>query len=78
MIRMRKKNKYDLQQIGNMDETPMNFDMPPSHTVNTVGEKSIGIKTTGNEKKSLYCRLSMSSWWHEAKAHDNLQKEDHA
>ena len=47
---MRKKNKYSLQQIGNMDETPMNFDMPPSRTVNTAGEKSILIKTTGNEK----------------------------
>ena len=50
IIRMRKKNKYDMQQIGNMDETPMNFDMPPSRTVNTAGEKSILIKTTGNEK----------------------------
>ena len=50
MIRLRKKNDYDLQQIGNMDETPMNFDMPPSRTVNTAGEKSIIIKTTGNEK----------------------------
>ena len=50
MIRMRRKNNYEMQQIGNMDETPMNFDMPPSRTVNTVGEKTVLIKTTGNEK----------------------------
>ena len=36
MIEM--KNDYELQQIGNMDETPMNFDMPPSRTVNPIGE----------------------------------------
>ena len=50
MIRMRQENSYDIQQIGNMDETPMNFDMPLSHTVSSAGEKSILIKTTGNEK----------------------------
>ena len=50
MIRMRQMNNYEIQQLGNMDETPMNFDMPPSRTVNPVGEKTIMIKTTGNEK----------------------------
>ena len=50
IIRKRKRNGYKLQQLGNMDETPMNFDMPPSRTVNPIGEKSILIKTTGNEK----------------------------
>lgn len=50
IIRMRNINKYEMQQIGNMDETPMNFDMPPSRTVHPVGEKTIMIKTTGNEK----------------------------
>ena len=33
IIGMRQANQYDLQQIGNMDETPMNFDMPLSRTV---------------------------------------------
>ena len=51
MIEMRKKNDYELQQIGNMDETPMNFDMPPSRTVNPIGEKTVLITTTENEKK---------------------------
>ena len=43
MIRMRRENNYEIQCIGNMDETPMNFDMPPSRTVNPVGEKTVLI-----------------------------------
>ena len=50
MIRMRRENNYEIQCIGNMDDTLMNFDMPPSRTVNPVGEKTVYIKTTGNEK----------------------------
>ena len=33
-----------------MDETPMNFDMPATHTVHPTGEKTVIMKTTGNEK----------------------------
>ena len=47
IIQMRKANNYEMQQIGNMDETPLNFDMPLSRTINPV---TILIKTTGNEK----------------------------
>ena len=50
MIKMRKKKDYDLHQIGNMDETPMNFDMPLTRSVDTSGKKTVLIKTTGNEK----------------------------
>ena len=56
MIKMRKKKHYDLHQIGNMDETPMNFDMPHTRTVHTSGKKTVLIKTTGNEK-SLHSRI---------------------
>lgn len=59
IIRMRHAKQYELQQIGNMDETPMNFDMPFSHTVDTAGKKYILIKTTGNEKKSFYSCISL-------------------
>ena len=58
MIRMRQENKYEMQHIENMDETPMNFDMPPSHTVNPVSEKTVLIKTTGNEKTHFTVVLS--------------------
>ena len=30
VIQMRQANNYPLEQIGNMNETPMQFDMPPN------------------------------------------------
>ena len=36
-----------------MDETPLTFDMPPNRTVNNTGEKTIKIRTTGNEKNRV-------------------------
>ena len=50
IIRKRQINNYGLTHIGNMDETPVWFDMPTSKTVNTKGEKTVLIKTTGHEK----------------------------
>lgn len=41
---------YDLSQIGNMDETPVTFDMPGNRTVNASGSKTVLLKTTGHEK----------------------------
>ena len=61
IIRMRHANQYAMQQIGNMDETPMNFDMPLSHTVDTAGNKSILIKTTGNEKNHFTVVLACTA-----------------
>lgn len=50
VIKHRKQYGYELSQIGNMDETPMTFDLPPNRTVNSAGAKTILIKTTGHEK----------------------------
>ena len=50
IIRMRQRAHYNLQLIGNMDETPLNFDMPPNRTVHAAGDKTVVIKTSGNEK----------------------------
>ena len=47
---MQQRAHYNLQLIGNMDETPLNFDMPPNRTVHAVGDKTVVIKTSGNEK----------------------------
>ena len=37
----RKQNEYNIldKKIINMDEVPLTFDMPMSHTVDTVGKK---------------------------------------
>ena len=42
--------KSPLHLIANMDETPLTFDMPLNQTINNTGEKTINIRTTGNEK----------------------------
>ena len=52
MIAMRNENYYKVQQIGNMDETPVNFDMPPSRTIHAVGKISVIVRTTGNGGKN--------------------------
>ena len=36
-----------------MDETPLTFDMPPNQTINNTGEKTVKIRTTGNEKNRV-------------------------
>ena len=50
IIKHRKQHSYDFSQIGNMDETPMTFDLPPNRTVNLSGAKMVMIKTTEHEK----------------------------
>ena len=50
IIDLRKKHGYPLHLIANMDETPLTFNMPPNCTINNTGEKTIKIRTTGNEK----------------------------
>ncbi len=58
IIKMRQQNSYELGQIGNMDEVPMCFDMPPDHTVNNRGEKTVQIKTSAHEKSHFTVVLS--------------------
>ena len=50
VIEERKINDFDLAHIGNMDETPMFFDLPGTSTVHAIGEKTVSIKTTGHDK----------------------------
>ena len=50
VIDMRKKQQYDLAQIGNMDETPMYFDMASNSTVEQKGAPTVSVRTTGHEK----------------------------
>ena len=55
IIRLRLRAEYTLDCIGNMDETPVNFDMVGNNTVNKRGEKTVLLKTTGHEK----CRYTV-------------------
>ena len=58
IIRMHNIREYPLSAIGNMDETPVFFDLPGNTTLNTVGEKSILLKTTGHEKDRITVALA--------------------
>ena len=44
-----------------MDETPLCFDMPQSRTINNVGEKTVKIRTTGNEKNHVTVVLACAA-----------------
>jgi hypothetical protein len=61
IIKMRKKNNYDLGQIGNMDETPIFFDMVGNMTVDLKASKTVHVRTTGNEKNRFTCVLGILS-----------------
>lgn len=58
IIQQRKRNDYAPDQIGNADQTPLTFDIPYTTTVATKGERTINIKTTGNEKNRFTVMLA--------------------
>ena len=54
----------NIRQIGNMDETPMFFDMPRNRTVDLKGNTgtSITVKTSGAEKKNHISLIVYGGW----------------
>lgn len=61
VIEKRKCNGYLLSQIGNADQTPLNFDMPPNTTVNQKGASSVTVRTTGHEKQRCTVMLAVTA-----------------
>ena len=57
---LRQKN-YPMAFIGNMDETPVYFDLVPSKVVDRVGMKSCIIRTTGAEKRHIIVTLTVTA-----------------
>ena len=47
------QHDYPLKYIGNMDETPMWFDLPSNTTIDNKGTKTVNIRTTGHERSSF-------------------------
>jgi len=58
IINLRKQNNFELSQIGNMDETPMSFDLPANRTIDIKGTRTVQIRTTGHEKTHFTAVLS--------------------
>ena len=50
ILRLRKRHIYGDGLIANADQTPLTFDIPFTQTMAHKGEKSITLKSTGNEK----------------------------
>lgn len=47
------QHDYPLKYIGNMDETPLWFDLPSNSTIDHKGAKTVSIRTTGHERSSF-------------------------
>ncbi|KAJ4941028.1 hypothetical protein JOQ06_027315, partial [Pogonophryne albipinna] len=59
----RKIEEYSIgpDQIINMDEVPLTFDLPLTRTVNKKGESSITLRTTGHERTNFTCVLGCTA-----------------
>ncbi|GFV17665.1 HTH CENPB-type domain-containing protein [Trichonephila clavipes] len=69
VIGLRKQKKYLLSHIGNMDETPVTFDMIGNKTIDMKGTKTIHIKKTGHEKSLIYSSALLFSGRHKIKTY---------
>ena len=50
---LRKENQYSLSLIGNMDKTPMSFNLSNNTTVKQSGSKTVSILSTGHERSNF-------------------------
>ena len=57
----RKNGRFPLALIGNMDETPVYFDLVPGKTIDQVGVKSCVIRSTGAEKRHITVVLTVAA-----------------
>ncbi|EXX51439.1 hypothetical protein RirG_261880 [Rhizophagus irregularis DAOM 197198w] len=55
------KKFYELENIFNMDETPVWFDMAGDFTIKTKGEKTVHIRVMGNEKNPFTVVLTCTA-----------------
>lgn len=58
---MKKKNGYNLTQIGNADQTSLTFDLSADTTVNPKVAPTVSIKKTGNEKNRFTVMLACTA-----------------
>ena len=52
-----------MSNILNMDETPIWFDMARNFTIDQIGEKTVHIRSTGNEKNRFTVVLTCAASW---------------
>lgn len=54
IIRIRQEENFLLSQIRNMDQKPLNFDMPCSMTVEKTSARTMHIRMTGAERQVMH------------------------
>lgn len=54
------ENSIEPDDIINMDEVPLTFDLPLVRTVNKKGDSSVTLKTTCHERTHFTCALSFT------------------
>ena len=47
------QHDYPLAFIGNMDETPVSFDLPSNTTIDELGTRTVSIRTTGHKRTNF-------------------------
>ena len=57
----RRLERFPCAMIGNMDETPVYFDLVPSKTIDMVGTKSCIIRSTEAEKRHIMVVLTITA-----------------
>ena len=50
---LREDGKYSKEMIGNMDKTPLYFNMIPSRSLEKKGAKEVRVKSTGAQKRHI-------------------------
>ena len=58
---LREAHGFSDDMIINMDETPIYFDMPSSHTVSKKGVREVRVRSTGAEKRRLTVILACTA-----------------
>ena len=61
VARSLQENEFPFELIGNMDETPMYFDVASNNTVENKGTKTISVRTTEAEKRHLTVVLAATA-----------------
>ena len=56
-----KVGKYPFPLIGNMNETPVFFDMVPERSLVSTGKKFVSIRTSGSEKRDVTIVLTVAA-----------------
>ena len=55
------QKNYTVAFVGNMDETPVYFDLVPSKFVDRIGVKLCIVKTTGAENRYITVTLTVTA-----------------